>query len=57
VEKVVLVEKAAGAVEDAAVGRWLTEEEGRWVAALERGGERGRQRSGVVESIAAAWSR
>jgi hypothetical protein len=51
------VEKAAGAVEDAAVGRWLTEEEGRWVAALERGGERGRQRSGVVESIAAAWSR
>jgi hypothetical protein len=57
VEKIALVDKAAGAVENVAVGKWPGGQEGRWVAALERGGERertttigrgGERRNGMV---------
>ena len=49
------VEMAAGAVENVAAGGWPGGEEGWWVAALERGRERGRRLVG--RGGAAVWSR
>jgi hypothetical protein len=55
--RVALVEKAAGAVENATTGGWRGGEEGWWwrcysAMETEDGG-----RLGAVESIAVAWSR
>jgi hypothetical protein len=55
--RVALVEKAAGAVENATAGRWPSREEGWWwrcwsAMEIEDGGQ-----LGAVESVAVAWLR